>query len=65
MLFSKPLGVEDSLLTNAFIGVRSEIVALCLDQVGWHSSASERIEITERCGERRYCNSRRHSGRLH
>ena len=48
-----PLSVECAFGIVALIGVRSEIIALRLDEIGWHPRAAIGVEVTERPHQRR------------
>jgi hypothetical protein len=43
-----PLGMKHSFHPNSFIGMGAEIVALSLNQVGWHLVTAQAVEVTER-----------------
>ena len=51
--FADPVGVEffAAGFVCAFVGVGTEVVALCLEEVGWESSAAVAVEVGESGGE--------------
>ena len=48
-----PLRVKDAWLVDALVGVRTEKVALCLQEIGRKSRLAITIEISERRAKRR------------
>src|SRR5260370_5446430 len=44
----KPVGVENVGLINAFVGVRTKEIALCLQEICWRASGAIPVEIRQR-----------------
>src|SRR4029077_5287965 len=49
----EPLGVENAGLINAFVGVRTKEIALCLQEIRWKASGAITVEICQR-GRKRW-----------
>src|SRR5215207_1555459 len=48
-LFSKPLGVKYTILSDLLIGMRTEVVALCLNEIRRHAFAAQGVKVADGC----------------